>query len=305
MTGSEKGRIDAAEQAIVGLSGRMDGFDSRLTKVEQTGSETNEIAHKLLARQGGYEATRGMLPVSYVWSAVGLFVSLLGVGITLLVLFHNNIIEEVLEDRKLIAKLEESQSHEILRLDTALQREMRDLDAVSITRLNELDKYLQLEFKSADDMMESHLQALRTEFELRLKRVEDDVVENTANLASRSGERFNRPEFIDFRDTYFMPLEARVRAIESTRATGDDFSNLVDRVAALEVREATTAEIVKKAWDAIVSHKDELDHPIRQTFENEGQAREIELLRREMERIDAHGTESLNQRVPRIIKDDT
>lgn len=95
MNTEEKGRIDKAEQAIVGLSGRMDGFDNRLTKVEEVGQETNDIAHKLLARQGGYEATRGMIPVSHLWSGMALFVGLATLG-TKMLWDHDSKIEQKL-----------------------------------------------------------------------------------------------------------------------------------------------------------------------------------------------------------------
>lgn len=78
MSRSEKSRLDHIDHQTIALSGRMDGFESRLINVEHTGAETNEIAHKLLARQGGYEATRGMIPSATIWQGLAFFLALTG-----------------------------------------------------------------------------------------------------------------------------------------------------------------------------------------------------------------------------------
>lgn len=287
MTSGENRRIDDAEKAIVGLSGRMDGVETRLGHVEKAVGEGNEGIQRLLNRQGGYEATRDMIPVKHIWAALALFASLIGVGLTMLMLYTNNITKEIVEDRKDITAVNAKVDTQVELLDTRLQREMRNLDALQIGRLDQLDRYLQLEFKSADEHTGAQLDALRTEFELRLKRVEDDVVENSASLASRDGVRFNMADHIDFRDTYFLPLEERVREIENSRATDGDFSKLVDRVARLEVSVAENNAMVQKAWDEIVDHEDELDHPIRQTFEGERRDALLEQALRRIEQIES------------------
>jgi len=91
MNKSEDGRIHQAEQAIVGLSGRMDGFENQLTginaKVEDSiaaQKETNRGLQVLLGRTGGMEATKGMLPVAHILTAVGIFIALSGLGMKLL-----------------------------------------------------------------------------------------------------------------------------------------------------------------------------------------------------------------------------
>ncbi len=81
MNAAEKNRIDQAEQAIVGLSGRMDGFDARLEAVEADTSETKKGVQVLLARTGGMEATRGMVPVTSILAAGALLLTLVGIGL--------------------------------------------------------------------------------------------------------------------------------------------------------------------------------------------------------------------------------
>ena len=80
----ETDRIDKAEQAIVGLSGRMDGFDNRMHSVEQDTSETKRGVNLLLQRTGGIEAQKGMVPIGQIWSAIGAMLTILTIGLAVL-----------------------------------------------------------------------------------------------------------------------------------------------------------------------------------------------------------------------------
>ena len=177
MTSNEGQRIDKAEQAIVGLSGRMDGFDNRLTKVEETGSETNEIAHKLLARQGGYEATRGMIPIQYIWAALGLMVSLTSVGLKML----------WDSESKVDTKIENSIALEDKRHDVVDQRLERLVDAIE--HLHETER--------------ADIIALRNEYDLKIKDLEKRVVANATleeRIRAMETNRFTKEEGIVLRE---------------------------------------------------------------------------------------------------------
>ena len=84
LTAPEKHRIDRAEQAIVGLSGRMDGVESRLVSVETAVTKTNDGVQILLSRTGTLEASRGTIPVQTLMAALALFLTLVGIGLKFL-----------------------------------------------------------------------------------------------------------------------------------------------------------------------------------------------------------------------------
>jgi hypothetical protein len=84
LTAPEKDRIDRAEQAIVGLSGRMDGVESRLSGVENAVTKTNDGVQILLSRTGTLEASRGTVPVQTLLAALALFLTLVGIGLKFL-----------------------------------------------------------------------------------------------------------------------------------------------------------------------------------------------------------------------------
>ncbi|TPV94850.1 MAG: DUF16 domain-containing protein [Myxococcales bacterium FL481] len=109
------------------------------------------------------------------------------------------------------------------RLDSSLQREMRDLDSVASVRLDQLDTVLQREFnlslapiaKAVDDL---HARMLKDdERELR----------DAANM-------FQMADHDAFREREFEPLEKRVNAIESSRWGRDDGLATRERLARLE-----------------------------------------------------------------------
>ena len=83
MTATEKNRIDHLERGFVGLSGEVKSLDARMTGLEERQDEANRGIQTLLNRQGGYEATKGMVPVDNIKWAMVFFVALAGLGLKL------------------------------------------------------------------------------------------------------------------------------------------------------------------------------------------------------------------------------
>ena len=65
-------------------------------------------------------------------------------------------------------------------------------------------------------------------------------------------------------------VESRLRVREQNAFTTADAEKLGNRISVLEVQAVENNALATKAWDEIVDHDDELDHPIRQLFEGEG-----------------------------------
>jgi len=80
----ETGKIAHMEAAIGLQGGRLDSFSGRLDKVEEMTGETNRGVQTLLSRQGGFEATRGMVPVGAIFAVIALILTMAGLGFTAL-----------------------------------------------------------------------------------------------------------------------------------------------------------------------------------------------------------------------------
>ncbi len=194
MNTEEKGRIDKAEQAIVGLSGRMDGFDDRLTKVEEVGQETNDIAHKLLARQGGYEATRGMIPITYLWSGMALFVGLSTLG-TKMLWDHDSKIEQKLST---ITRLEDMR-HQLFQSKLDAGTRLADAD-VKLIR-DDVDENNSLLKETSDKVDE----ILQNRWTLEMGRELQERVSAIEVSSARNNDLHNRLDRIESRQNAIEP----------------------------------------------------------------------------------------------------
>ena len=195
----ETDRIDKAEQAIVGLSGRMDGFDTRLSAVEADTSETKRGVHVLLQRTGGIEAQKGMIPIGQVWSAIGVILTMLTIGLGVLWNYDGRV--EARIDN--VVKAENSR-HERVDMEMSLIREI-----------------LELKIRS----LEGHVQAN----EDRLDRKREMIAEIDETLARlEEKHEFTWEEIKDHEDEEDHPL----------RQT-QDLKNLKERIDRMERREDT------------------------------------------------------------------
>lgn len=77
-------------------------------------------------------------------------------------------------------------------------------------------------------------------------------------------------------------VEARLRVREQEAFTAEDGRRLEDRVNLIERQATSNGALAMKAWDEIMDHEDELDHPIRQTFEGEARGERIEQLEEQL-----------------------
>lgn len=109
MTNNESHRIDKVEQNIVGLSGRIDGVEGRLTNVEGGLQQANDGLNQanaginqLLNKTGGMEAQRGMVPISHIWSFIGAFLTIIGIGLTVLWNYDGRVDEKIKSSEKTI-----------------------------------------------------------------------------------------------------------------------------------------------------------------------------------------------------------
>ena len=124
MTATEKNRIDHLERGFVGLSGEVKSLDARMTGLEERQDEANRGIQTLLNRQGGYEATKGMVPVDNIKWAMVFFVALAGLGLKLLQ------DHKVSQDQKLetVVKLEDARHQLVMAQRAHLVDEVKELD---------------------------------------------------------------------------------------------------------------------------------------------------------------------------------
>lgn len=93
-------------------------------------------------------------------------------------------------------------------LDVNLQREMRDLDGVSTSRIDALDETLQREMRMLMDLGTAERQALR-----------EKINSNTIHLDI---ERFNMPDYDRMIAPRLDRLEDRISSIEKSRYSSTD-----------------------------------------------------------------------------------
>jgi len=170
----------------------------------------SEKLDRLLARTAGGEATKGMIPVSYVTWGIGAFLTLAGLGLSITTIGG----------------------------------------AVVLFAVNSGDKQSSAKIESISKLERAHIDHVNETIDLRVATVEDEINENTANVERIDHEYLPTTQFDRFIDTEFLPLR--------------------DRMTEAEVKEARNDERIQKTWEEIVDHEDELDHPIRQTYELEG-----------------------------------
>lgn len=279
MTSSEKGRIDQAEQAIVGLSGRMDGFDTRLEVVEADTSETKKGVQILLSRTGGMEATRGMIPVGSLLAVIAIILTLVGIGLKL----------QFDAEQKHNAKIDKVVELEDARHETVAANLASIDDRLSDDDIRERDD--KAEFKKHAIALENH--------EGRISHMEEELRQHWEMQEK------------------FLPLwgavQHRVLSLEAEQPVHRDINSafirvqtLVEQLDSANVPErlATVEAAAQKAWDEIADHEDEADHPLMQTeaikhlerrLEGIPAAAELEILREQLKSL--NGT--INQLRPR------
>lgn len=221
MTSSQLGkRMDRVEEDVGLLKTEVAKTTASVEGMRGDMSVLFSKLDQVITGTSGMAAAKGMIPWSTVAWAIGLLVSLAGLGVTVtgvaaaVVLWAMDSGDQKLEDK--------------------------------------IDSVVQLE-DSRHELVNEKFAHLR-----------DDVTEN----------RFMHDD-----------VEDRLRLREANAFTNNDGQSLELRVHDLEVKQARTDEVATKTWDEIVDHEDELDHPIRQTFEGQGRSREIEILKEDVETL--------------------
>lgn len=249
MTDKESGRIGHLESEVAAIGGQLGGMVAqqhsqaqRMDRLESTAEETAKGMQILLGRQGSTEATRGMFPISYVWSAVSIFVALLGVGL-LMLKYSNDDQEDALETQG-----------KQLRTEISLIGERAAAAASAAEQAAATDNIREAEDKVNFQHLVDQLGLHRIKQASSVENQEGRISENEIELGY----------FWDWYHPFltdYGALKAEFEEVQrlSQEVLGGD-RDTVRRIALLEAK-------VDKAWAEIRDHEDEADHPIRQTFE--------------------------------------
>lgn len=93
--------VDQLGKSVVKLETTVSGLDVRLGGVEGQMTSANAGINQLLQRGSGYEATKGMVPVTTITWAVGTLLTLVTISFTMLMFFSSSIKEEILDKSEL------------------------------------------------------------------------------------------------------------------------------------------------------------------------------------------------------------
>ena len=236
MNSTEDGRIHQAEQAIVGLSGRIDGVETQLETVQ---GQLREVGHGqrglseqlgvLVSRTGGMEAKRGTVPITSLLAAGSLFLALVAIGMTVLN-FTNGVVRGDMDD-------DVEKAH--LRF-TAIEGRMADDDAREVRDANHHEEMIA--------SINEHKVAQAAQFQDLLGR----IAQAEKQLADRKDLQQD-----------FLPDWGKIQQqVEDLRHDWEDgLGGRIDTVRRIALLEAK----LEKTWDEVADHEDEMDHPGRQT----------------------------------------
>lgn len=95
---TEQGKI-AHMEAAIGVQGeQLSSLGGRVEKIEGAVADTARGVQTLLSRQGGFEATRGMIPTNMIFASIALLLSLTGIGVTIVTLSASSIRADMIDD---------------------------------------------------------------------------------------------------------------------------------------------------------------------------------------------------------------
>jgi hypothetical protein len=200
MNMDEGDRIGQAEIAITGLSGRVDGLDAKMATLGNELVDTkhavdrcNDGISMLLQRTGGIEANKGMVPMTYIWSALASFIALLSISMTALSFTNSAVRSDIadsyekteirLDGGDQFQKMKHDHEREVLTLMISALRDDADENTVDITDHENRILHIEKTRSTADQFADlvnriSDLEVREARNDEKIQKTLDDVADH-------------------------------------------------------------------------------------------------------------------------------